>query len=234
MTATSTTMGDTSWFLDIGVVHHLTSDLNNLTIHNPFTGGDKVIVGDGKGLSIANIGKFSLASSSGSFVFNDVLHVLSITTNLVSVQRFYSNNGTFIEFHPSHFVVKDQKTRLALLQGKIEKSLYKLPTAPRVFDHPLAFYFTCSTSDAGSLRLRHNRLGHPFVDVVSKILFLCKIPLKHDNNNSVCESCQLAKSHHLPFERFTSRAIKPFGLIHVDLWGATPIVLSMVLDIFSC
>ena len=189
MTATSTTMGDTSWFLDIGVVHHLTSDLNNLTIHNPFTGEDKVIVGDGKGLSIANIGKFSLASSSGSFVFNDVLHVLSITTNLVSVQRFCLDNDTFIEFHPSHFVVNDQKTRLALLQGKIEKGLYKLPTAPRVVDHPLAFYFTCSTSDAGSLRLRHNRLGHPFVDVVSKILFLCKIPLKHDNNNSVCESC---------------------------------------------
>ena len=85
MTATSTTMGDTSWFLDIGAVHHLTSDLNNLTIHNPFTSGEKVIVGDGKGLSIANIGKFSLASSSGSLVFNDVLHVLSITTNLVSV-----------------------------------------------------------------------------------------------------------------------------------------------------
>ena len=54
-------MGDTCWFLDIGAVHHLTSDLNNLTIHNPFTSGEKVIVGDGKGLSIANIGKFSLA-----------------------------------------------------------------------------------------------------------------------------------------------------------------------------
>ena len=61
MTATSATMGDTSWFLDAGATHHLISDLNNLTIHNPFTSGDKVIVGDGKGLSIANIGKFSLA-----------------------------------------------------------------------------------------------------------------------------------------------------------------------------
>ena len=223
MTATSATIGDTSWFLDTGATHYLTSDLNNLTIHNPFTRSDKVIVGDGKGLSIANIGKFSLASSNGSLVFNDVLHVPSITTNLVSVQRFCSDNGTFIEFHPSHFVVKDQKTRLALLQGKIEKGLYKLPAAPRVVGHPLAFYSTSSTSDAGSLRLWHNRLGHPSVDVVSKILSLCKIPLKHDNNK-VCESCQLAKSHRLPFEISTSKAIKPFGLIHVDLWGAAPIV----------
>ena len=34
----------------------------------------------------------------------------------------------------------------------------------------------------------------------------------------------MAKSHRLPFERSTSRTIKPFGFIHVDLWGATPIV----------
>ena len=140
------------------------------------------------------------------------------------MQRFCSDNGTIIEFHPSHFLVKDQKTRLVFLQGKIEKGFYKLPAATRVVGHPLAFYSTSSILDAGSLRLLHNRLGHLFVDVVSKILSLCKIPLKHDNNNSICESCQLAKSHRLPFQRSTSRAIKPFGLIYVDLWGAAPIV----------
>ncbi|KAL6338596.1 hypothetical protein AAG906_021311 [Vitis piasezkii] len=71
--------------------------------------------------------------------------------------------------------------RLALLEGKIEKSLYKLLAATRDVGHLLAFYSTNSPSD-------------------------------------------LAKSHRLPFERSTSRAIKQFGLIHVDLWGATPIV----------
>ncbi|RVW42725.1 hypothetical protein CK203_098615 [Vitis vinifera] len=39
--------------------------------------------------------------------------------------------------------------RLALLQGKIEKGLYKLPTATRDVGHPSAFYTTSSTSDAG-------------------------------------------------------------------------------------
>ena len=34
----------------------------------------------------------------------------------------------------------------------------------------------------------------------------------------------MAKSHCFPFERSTSRTIKPFGFIHVDFWGATPIV----------
>ena len=222
MTATSATMGNTSQFLDTGATHHLTSDLNNLMIHNPFTNGDKVIVGDGKGLSIANIGKFSLVSSSGFLVFNDILCACSFYQNQLG--QCATILLTFIEFHPSHFVVKDQKTRLALLERKIEKSFYKLLATTRDVGHPLAFYSTNSPSDAGFLRLQHNRLGHPSFAVVSKILSLCKIPLKHDNNNSVCESCQLAKSHRLPFERSTSRAIKQFGLIYVDIWGAAPIV----------
>ncbi|RVX22757.1 Retrovirus-related Pol polyprotein from transposon RE2 [Vitis vinifera] len=142
-------MGDTSWFLmqELHIISYLILTIYN---HNPFTSGDKVIVGDGKGLSIANI-----------------------------------DNGTIIEYHPSHFLVKDQKTRLVFLQGKNEKGFYKIPAATRVVGHPLAFYATSSISDAGSLRLLHNRLGHLFVDVVSKILSLCKIPLKHDNNNSI-------------------------------------------------
>ena len=41
---------------------------------------------------------------------------------------------------------------------------------------------------------------------------------------TICESCQLAKIHRFPFERSTSRTIKPFDLIHADIWGATPIV----------
>ncbi|KAL6347188.1 hypothetical protein AAG906_012769 [Vitis piasezkii] len=41
--------------------------------------------------------------------------------------------------------------RLALLQGKIEKGLYKLPTATRDVGHPLAFYTTSSTSNAGPI-----------------------------------------------------------------------------------
>ena len=117
-----------------------------------------------------------------------------------------------------------RKRDLLFFKEKIEKSLYKLSATIRDVAHPLAFYSTSSTSHIGSLRLWHNRLGHPSFDVVHKIISFCKIPLKHDNNNSACECFQMAKSHRLPFERSTSRTIKPFGFIHVDLWGATPIV----------
>ena len=110
-------MGDTYWFLNTKVTHHFTPNLNNMMIHNQFAGDDKVIVD--KGLSIVNIGKFSFNYSSGSLIFNDFLYVPSILINLISVQHFYLDNGTFIEFYPSHFAVKDQKTRLVLLQRKL-------------------------------------------------------------------------------------------------------------------
>ena len=89
------------------------------------------------------------------------------TTSQMTNQSFPSL-GQSIEFHPSHFVVKDQKTRLALLQGKIKKGFYKLHATTRAVGDPLTFYSTSSTSNVGSLRLWHNRLGHPSVDVVSK------------------------------------------------------------------
>lgn len=37
-------------------------------------------------------------------------------------------------------------------------------------------------------------------------------------------SCQSAKSHRLPFVNSTSRAIKPFDLVHSDLWDASLIL----------
>ena len=38
-----------------------------------------------------------------------------------------------------------------------------------------------------------------------------------------CTSCQLAKSHRLPFPQSVSRALHPFELVHSDLWGPSPI-----------
>ncbi|KAL6345090.1 hypothetical protein AAG906_013573 [Vitis piasezkii] len=62
--------------LDGGASHHVTTDLNNLSLHAPYTGSDDVMIGDGTGLLISHTGSASLPSSTTTFTLNDVLYDL--------------------------------------------------------------------------------------------------------------------------------------------------------------
>ncbi|KAL1219954.1 Retrovirus-related Pol polyprotein from transposon RE1 [Cardamine amara subsp. amara] len=50
----------TPWILDSGATHHITSDLSNLALHQPYNGGEEVLIGDGSGLPISHTGSISL------------------------------------------------------------------------------------------------------------------------------------------------------------------------------
>ncbi|RVX07285.1 Retrovirus-related Pol polyprotein from transposon RE2 [Vitis vinifera] len=74
--AANTTTNNPSWLLDSGASHHVTTDLNNLSLHAPYTGSDDVMIGDGTGLLISHTGSASLPSSTTTFTLNDVLYDL--------------------------------------------------------------------------------------------------------------------------------------------------------------
>ena len=48
--------------------------------------------------------------------------------------------------------------------------------------------------------------------------------LKFSKSFYFCSSCQLTKSHRLPFILSESKAMKPIYSIHYDLWGPSPIL----------
>jgi hypothetical protein len=63
----------------------------------------------------------------------------------------------------------------------------------------------------------HRHLGHPGVDVLSK--------LSHDSSvicskrsHDLCHTCQVGRHIHLPFVSSNSRVDNNFDLIHCDLW----------------
>ncbi|KAM1252345.1 hypothetical protein ACFX2J_040359 [Malus domestica] len=56
-----------SWLVDSGATFHITNDVANISSHTPYTGEDKVYIGDGKGLSIHNVGSSSLHTPHTSF-----------------------------------------------------------------------------------------------------------------------------------------------------------------------
>ena len=51
-----------------------------------------------------------------------------------------------------------------------------------------------------------------------KMCHMDNIRLK-SNSNFICETCQMAKFHRLPFTQSDSIASLPFELVHMDLWG---------------
>ena len=67
------------WYPDTGASLYLTPDLSALTIAYDYKGKNKVIVGDGNGLSISHIGKSTLHTPHIYFHLTDVLHVPTIT-----------------------------------------------------------------------------------------------------------------------------------------------------------
>jgi histone deacetylase 1/2 len=201
---------DPGWYADSGATDHLTSELDKLTLKERYGGKDKIQTANGSGMQIHHVGQSTIHNSSRSLHLRDVLHVPSVTRNLLSVPRFTRDNNVFFEFHPWYFFVKDRATREILLRGGVHGGLYRVddPSVRRVFS---------------GLRVSreqwHARLGHPATPVVKHILHRNKLPLDSSSNNVICDSCQQGKSHQLPFPSSDRVITKPLEFIYSDVWG---------------
>ena len=82
-------MNSVDWFLDTKMNQHITPDLVILTRSELYFGNDHLHVGNGKSLSISNIGYIMLHTPKHIFTLSNVLHVPHITKPLLFVQKFY-------------------------------------------------------------------------------------------------------------------------------------------------
>ncbi|KAK8706191.1 hypothetical protein V6N13_049766 [Hibiscus sabdariffa] len=93
------------WFVDIGTTHHVTPEASNVNQGTNFISPGKLLVGDGTGLSIDKVGCATLKASSRTLILRDLLLVLLVTKNLLSVSKFAKDNGVYFKFHYGHCVV---------------------------------------------------------------------------------------------------------------------------------
>jgi hypothetical protein len=180
-----------------------------------YHGGDTVQVGNGAGLRILHTGSCSINTNTRPLALSNVLHVPEISKHLLSGHKLSRDNNVFFEFHPWYYFIKDRATRKLLLEGKCESDLYPL----KPFDVESLLVGYSAQPDQW-----HARFGHPSSLIVRCILRLNNLPcLKESSVSSVCNACQLAKSHQLPYNTSIHRTTMPLEIIHSDVWGPAPI-----------
>ncbi|KAG6754633.1 hypothetical protein POTOM_040425 [Populus tomentosa] len=191
MVASSNNLADDNWYLDSRASHHLTQNAGNLINFTPYTRTDKVIVGNGKHLSISNINSHRLVSNSRSFQLRKDLHMKKI------LAQGRLENGLY---------------KFPALSNK--KMAY---IGIKDFS---VFHSLISRTIHNEMDIWHHRLGHAATDVVVQTLQSCNVSYeknKATDYSTICSSCQLAKSHRLRTHLSSSCVSKPLELIHMDI-----------------
>jgi hypothetical protein len=206
---------DTNWYMDTGATDHITGELEKLSIRNKYQGGDQIHTASGTGMDISNIGHTTFYTPNRSSIhLNNILYVPRTKKNLVSVHQLTSNNSIYIEFHPTYFLIKDRRTRTILLKGRCVGGLYPLPVEE--------IKQVCSAATC-SINIWHNRLGHPAHRIVKKVVSSNNLLCSQESvRELVCDACQQAKSHQLPYSRSMRESKFPLELVFSDVWGPAP------------
>ncbi|KAJ9541873.1 hypothetical protein OSB04_028379 [Centaurea solstitialis] len=208
--ATANTSGTTSpWLLDTGATHHVTHDLSNLALHQPYDGTEEIVIGDGAGVPITHTDSTSfLTSSAIPLILSNILCAPRMTRNIMSIYKLCLENNLLIEFSSNSFVIKDRLTGAHLTSGPSKQGIYEWPSNPSI----LAF----STIKASAIDW-HHRLGHPSLAIFKSLVstFKLDVPRAFSFN---CNSCQCNKSHKLPFSQSTLISHAPLDLVYTDLW----------------
>jgi hypothetical protein len=97
------------WVVDFGASSHMSSTDGILHSRLPSSHASTT-VGNGTNIPITSQGHSTLHTPTSDFILNNVLVVLSIIRNLLSIRQFTRDNSCSIEFDTFSFSVKDLKT----------------------------------------------------------------------------------------------------------------------------
>ena len=84
-----------------------------------------LVLGGGSHLLMSHIGHMNLPTSL-SLKLRNILLVPPITKNLISISKSTLENDVIVEFDSTCYSVKDKKSKVVLLQGKLKNGLYHL------------------------------------------------------------------------------------------------------------
>jgi hypothetical protein len=212
---------DEPWFVDNGANAHITSDLENLYIKQPFQGDEIMVVGNGNdnGLQIHHSGSSIFQTPTSHVNLNKILHCPDVSANLLSINCFCIDNNCYFLLMGSYYIVKDILMGATLLEGSSEAGLY--PIYLKKISLNKRRGLTTLLGIKATFDVWHSRLGHPADPIIQKPITTQCLPLVGGLVQShVCSSRQLGKGKKLPFGESTRDSISPLELIHSDVWSS--------------
>ncbi|XP_071724491.1 uncharacterized protein [Rutidosis leptorrhynchoides] len=199
------------WIVDTGANQHITSieeclfdvvDISklHLTVDHP----------NGTQARIIKVGNLKLTDNITLF---DVLVVPDYCVSLIFVSKLSKDSKLFVGFDESYCYIQDLKLMKTVGTGRSSGGLYLF----NAIDYCKMNSSSCNAICYVSAQLWHQRLGHPF-DQVLKVL---KGHLKIDNTNISypCDTCHRAKQIRDPFPLSEHKSKDLGDLVHLDLWG---------------
>jgi GAG-pre-integrase domain len=205
--------------LDSGATNHVTKDINHLSSFYAYKGQDKLQVGNELRLSILNIGSTSFTLDKFSITLNNILHVPSFCTNIISISKLLQDNPFLhIDFNSSLCSFKDP-TLTSIHHLSSKQGLYYLNLIPSstTTSSPKAYLGIRSTTN-----IWRARLGHPSSSTTIRVINSNSLPCIREIF-LFCNDCIKAKAHVLPFSYSSSITSSPLELIHSDVWGPSPL-----------
>ena len=203
-----------TWIVDTGASDHMS---HNLTLFDKLELLEQsvyVTLLDG---SVNNVTLGGNVWLDDNIFLRKVLYVPEFKFNLLSVTKFLTDQNLCIHVHPTQCICQDPTTSNIVAVAHDHNGLYILgasgsrsnrgqelsrdrkDTLERQAAVPGCFTAINKTCKQLSLEVLHARLGHTSLSKMRHIPD-CKAVL---SNNFFCETCILAKTHRLPFDRST-------------------------------
>lgn len=101
--------------MDNRATHHLINNLQNLNLGVEYSGNQILHIENSEGLIISHVGYACFHTSCVLLLhLNEILFVLAITKNLISISKLLKDNHMVIEFVANFCFIKDKEKALHL------------------------------------------------------------------------------------------------------------------------
>ena len=142
-----------------------------------------------------------------------------MSKNLLLVYAICTHNPVNVVFFASFFQMHDRRMRATLVTRQRKDDVYFCPNSVPLSSSSLAL--SSSLSSTRSLAMWHYRLGHPSLHIFRCFLSNLNLSFTKKQLESFSgNSCNINKSHKLPFSTSTITSAYPLDLIYSDIWSS--------------